>query len=88
MRPIDVGTLVLTNQRMIFVGSKRTIGLPIEKIIGIDDEGYFNRLRLNREGKQKAEIFEFDSALQIEYEYKAEFRSAPFHVAWLIAAIN
>jgi DNA double-strand break repair helicase HerA and related ATPase len=88
MRPIDVGTMVLTNQRMIFVGSKRTIGLPIEKIIGIDDEGYFNWLRLNLEGKQKAEIFEFDSALQIKYEYKGETRSAPFHVAWLIAAIN
>ena len=87
IRPIDEGTLVLTNQRMIFVGSKRTIGLPIDKIIGIDDEAFY-WLRLNREGKQKAEIFEFDSALQIEYEYKGEFRSAPFDAAWLTAAIN
>jgi hypothetical protein len=87
-RPVDEGTLALTNQRIIFVGSKRTVGFPIEKLIGIDDEGYFNYLRLNREGKQKAEIFEFDSALRIGYEFKGEFRFAPFHVAWLIAAIN
>jgi hypothetical protein len=88
MRPIDPGTLVLTNQRIIFVGSKRTISLPVHKIIRIDNEGYFNLLRLNREGKQKAEAFEFDSALQIHYQYNGEARSAPFHSAWLIAAIN
>jgi helicase HerA-like protein len=88
MRSVDRGILVLTNERIIFVGSKRTIGLPVEKIIGIDDEGYFNSLRLNREGKQKAEVFQFDSTLQIEYDYKGKNHSAPFHVAWLIAAIN
>jgi hypothetical protein len=88
MRAIDPGTLVLTNQRIIFVGSKRTISLPVHKIIRMGNEGYFNLLRLNLEGKQKAEAFEFDSALQIQYQYNGEIRSAPFHSEWFIAAIN
>src|SRR5262249_45500360 len=77
-----------TNQRIIFVGSKRTISLAVHKIVRIDNEGYFNLLRLNREGKQKAEAFEFDRDLQIQYQYNGETRSAPFHSEWLIAAIN
>ena len=87
-RPIDTGTLVLTNQRLIFVGSKRTVNVPVQKIIGVDNEGYFDWLRLNFEGRQKAEGFLFDSALQIHYPYHGQTRSAPFHVAWLAAAIN
>ena len=87
-RPIDTGTLVLTNQRLIFVGSKRTISVPIHKIVGIDNEGYLDWLRLNFEGRQKAEGFQFDSALRINYRYHGQTRSAPFHVAWLTTAIN
>jgi hypothetical protein len=38
LRAIDVGTLLLTNQRIVFVGSQRTSSVPLEKVINI--EGY------------------------------------------------
>ena len=72
MRAVDRGMFVLTSRRIVFVGSKRTISFPVERIIGLDDEGYFNWLRLNREGKQNAEAFQFDEDLQIEYQYELE----------------
>ena len=38
MRPIDTGTLLLTNQRILFVGSKRAISAPVDKIVQLDNE--------------------------------------------------
>jgi len=36
-REIDTGTLVLTSQRLIFIGMKRTLATPLEKIIDIEE---------------------------------------------------
>src|SRR6056297_2840301 len=52
---IDVGSLVITNKRVIFTGPKKSTSFNINKIIGI--EVYDDGIRVNREGKQKAEYF-------------------------------
>jgi hypothetical protein len=88
MRPVDQGTLVLTDKAILFLGSKRTLNLSIDDLISIDDDGYWNWLRINSSSRQKAVAFEFDGALQIQYPYDGEIRSAPFHGAWLKSAIN
>jgi hypothetical protein len=72
MRAVDIGTLILTNERLSFVGSRRTIDVPLEKIIDVDNEGYSDWLRLNRQGKQKTECFQLNSALYTYFNYNGE----------------
>jgi hypothetical protein len=88
LRPLDTGTLALTNQRLIFVGSKRTTSVSLEKIIDLDTEGYSNWLRLNRQGKQKAECFQFDADLRMNFEYNGKNISAPLASRLVKLAIN
>jgi hypothetical protein len=88
MRAIDTGTLMLTNERLSFVGSRRTINVPIEKIIDVDNEGYSNWLRLNRQGRQKTECFQFNSALYTDFSHNGEKMLAPVHSRMLKLAID
>lgn len=55
---LDVGSLVITNKRVIFTGPKKSTVFNISKIIGV--EVYDDGIRINREGKQKAEYFYAD----------------------------
>lgn len=55
LRNIDQGTLVLTNKRLIFLGSKRTTNIDLRKIVAI--EAYKDGIESQRENKQKAEYF-------------------------------
>ncbi|MCD6100303.1 MAG: hypothetical protein J7K33_06970 [Candidatus Marinimicrobia bacterium] len=52
---LDVGNLVITNQRFVFSGPKRSINVKLDRIIGID--AYADGFVLNRSNKQKAEVF-------------------------------
>ncbi|MBR0472339.1 MAG: zinc-ribbon domain-containing protein [Methanosphaera sp.] len=52
---IDTGDLLITNQRIIFLGSNRTTNIDIKKIIAITSEE--NRIQIQRSNKQKPEYF-------------------------------
>jgi len=55
LRIIDQGSLVLTNKRLIFIGSKRTTNIDLRKIVAI--EPYKDGIVSQRENKQKTEYF-------------------------------
>jgi hypothetical protein len=55
IKNIDQGIFTLTNIRLVFSGSKRTISIPLSKIISI--EPYSDAIALRREGKEKTQYF-------------------------------
>jgi len=75
LRSIDQGTLVLTSQRLIFIGAKRTSSVPLEKIVDI--EGYDEGLRLHRQGKEKVEHFQISRGVEMSYQRNGESVFAP-----------
>ena len=52
---VDVGAFVVTNKRVMFSGPRKSTSFAVNKIINI--EVYEDGIRVNREGKQKAEYF-------------------------------
>jgi hypothetical protein len=52
---VDQGTLVVTNQRLVFLGSKRDISIPIGKLLQV--EAFSNGVGIAREGKEAREIY-------------------------------
>ena len=88
MRMVDNGTLTLTNHRLIFVGSKRTLSTPLKKIVDAETEGYNNWLRLNLQGRQKTACFQFRTDVPINYEYDGQSYSTRFHSGLLKIAID
>jgi len=65
LRSIDEGAIVLTSQRLTFIGQGRTFSVALEKIVSM--EGYDDRLELNRQGKEKVERFEFSDSTKMTY---------------------
>jgi len=65
LRAVDQGTLVLTSQRLTFIGQGRTFSVALEKIVSM--EGYDDSLQLNRQGKEKVEHFEFSDNTKMTY---------------------
>jgi hypothetical protein len=55
LRDIDNGTLVFTNKRMVFIGSKRTTTINLNKIVAL--KPYRDGIVSQRENKQKTEYF-------------------------------
>ena len=55
LRNIDQGTLTLTNKRLVFSGTKRTINIDLRKIVSV--EPYSDSIALRREGKEKTQYF-------------------------------
>ncbi|EFE50204.1 hypothetical protein [Neisseria elongata] len=49
------GELLLTNFRLIFIGDKRNIDLPLDKIIGV--ECFQGGIRISQSGKNKPILF-------------------------------
>ena len=52
---VDKGDLVLTTQRYVFLGQKRTIGVELSEIIGV--EPYGHALAIHRAGKEQTEMY-------------------------------
>jgi tetratricopeptide (TPR) repeat protein len=75
LRTIDIGTLVLTNERIVFVGLKRSSSVPLKKIISV--EGFSDALLVRREGKQKTEEYQLSPGKQMSYEYDGQMLAAP-----------
>lgn len=57
---IDTGTLVVTNQRVAFVGATRSVTFPLDKILHA--EVYTDGVGMFKEGKESADLFLFSDA--------------------------
>lgn len=60
MKLIDVGSLVLTNRRLVFVGEKRSISTELGDLLAVDadvDTGQTGYLYVAKEGKQRVEAY-------------------------------
>lgn len=55
VKGIDIGTFVITNKRLIFIGSKKSVNINLNKIIFIEE--FRNGISIQRENKQKIEYF-------------------------------
>lgn len=55
IRNIDNGKLLITNKRIMFLGSNRTTNIDINKIVSIED--YLDGIKIQRSNKQKPEYF-------------------------------
>lgn len=56
---VDTGTFVLTDQRIVFVGSAKLVQMPLSKVIHVGT--YSDALEIGREGKESMDIFMLDS---------------------------
>jgi hypothetical protein len=52
---LDTGKLVVTNKRLVFLGTKREVSTPIAKLLQI--EPYSDAIGIAREGKETKEIY-------------------------------
>lgn len=55
LKGIDTGTLVITNKRVIFVGSKKTVSIDLRKIFSINI--FEDGISIQRENKKRIEYF-------------------------------
>ena len=82
---IDRGTLTITNKRLIFTGSQRTLNYNLNKILSITE--YKDAVAIQKENKQKIEIFADCDNLRLDYELEGKTRSILFYGCLLKAAI-
>jgi hypothetical protein len=59
----DAGTLVITNSRAIFVGSKKTLEFRFDRLVGV--EQFSDGLRLNVSNRQAASLFRISGSAGI-----------------------
>ena len=55
LKDIDRGTLALTNKRLVFAGSTRSVETVLAKLISVD--AYSDAVAIRREGKEKTEFY-------------------------------
>lgn len=86
LRNIDQGTFVLTNKRMIFIGSKRTTNIDLPKIISIT--AYKDGIASQRENKQKTEYFTGIDRHTVTFTINGRSHSVPFTGLIMKAAVE
>jgi hypothetical protein len=52
---VDTGQLVVTNQRLVFLGAKRDVSTPLAKVLQV--EPYSDAIGIGREGKESRDIY-------------------------------
>jgi hypothetical protein len=52
---LDSGKLVVTNQRLVFLGTQRDVSIPLAKIL--QAEPFSDAIGIAREGKEARDIF-------------------------------
>jgi hypothetical protein len=52
---VDTGQLVVTNQRLVFMGSKKDVSTPVAKVIHL--EPYSDAVGIGREGKESRDVY-------------------------------
>lgn len=86
LRNIDQGTLVLTNQRLIFIGSKRTTNIDLRKIISIT--AYKDGIASQRDNKQKTEYFTGIDRHTLTFTMNGRSHNVPFTGLIMKAAVE
>ncbi len=86
IRVIDNGKLVLTNKRLIFIGTKRTVNIDLRKIMAIVP--YKDGIESQRENKQKPEYFTGTDKHTINYTINGRSGTVPIYGNVLKAAIQ
>ncbi|MGB9898549.1 hypothetical protein [Thermanaerothrix sp.] len=72
LRAIDQGTLTITNRRIVFSGSTRTVDVSLNKIISI--EPYVDGIAVRTSNRQKAQYFVGLSPGKYPIEFTVENR--------------
>lgn len=57
MASIDSGDLVLSTQRIVFMGHQKSVAIPLEKVLHV--ESYTDGLAIFKEGRENADFFLF-----------------------------
>lgn len=86
IKVIDQGSLILTNKRMVFIGSKRTTNIDLKKIMAIT--AYRDGIESQRENKQKAEYFTGTDKNNMTFTVNGRRRNMPINGVVLKAAIE
>lgn len=90
VREVDNGTLAVTNERLLFVGTLRTVNVKLDKIVGIDARQ--DAFGLHFEGKEKARYFQPKFTGTVDFKHGDSAYSVPIDApllkAYIEAAIN
>ena len=82
---IDKGILTITNKRLIFTGSMKTLNYNLSKILSINE--YRDAIAIQRDNKQKTEYFTDCDKLIFNYNRDGQSKSTPFYGPFLKAVI-
>lgn len=86
IRVIDTGKFVLTNKRIVFMGTKRTVNVDLKKIVAIVP--YKDGIESQRENKQKPEYFTGTDRHTLNYTVNGRSGTVPIYGNVLRAAIQ
>jgi archaellum component FlaF (FlaF/FlaG flagellin family) len=86
LRAIDLGTLVVTNQRIVFMGQLKTISIDVNKMMGIDE--YRDSIGIHIKDKPNVESFRISDDLMLTYHEVDEDVPLPFTGQILGCIIN
>lgn len=85
IKTIDQGTLTITNKRLAFTGTMKTLSYNLNKIISITE--YEEGIAIQRENKQKTEYFLGTNQFTLRYKRNDEYNITPINGLILKAAI-
>lgn len=85
IKDIDKGTLTITNKRLIFTGSMKTLNYNLSKILSITD--FTDGIAIQRDNKQKTEYFTDCDKIMFNYKINDQFKTTPFYGSLLKAVI-
>jgi hypothetical protein len=86
LKTIDRGTLVVTDQRIAFMGTLKTISIDVKKIIGVDPHS--DGIALHCKDKEKVESFKISDDLKLTYYEDRQEVSVPFVGSFLERIIS
>jgi len=86
LKTIDRGTLVVTDQRIAFMGALKTISIDVKKIMGVDPHA--DGVALHCKDKEKVESFKISGGLKLTYHEDQQEVSVPFIGSFLERIIS
>lgn len=82
---IDIGTFVITNKRVVFVGSKKSVNIDLKKILSMTV--YKDGISIQRENKQKIEYFTKTNRHSMDFTIDGRTHSLPLEGYFIKAII-
>ncbi len=77
IRDIDEGTIILTNEKLIFAGGLKTITVALNKVLQIDP--FSDGIGLHREGREKTQYFLWrNNIASVKFSEEGREYSEPF----------